>query len=128
MAPSPSRVVVVRKRAGMIWSVSMLVDGSATVRERKTVIGSIRQLLLLLLSTRSDLFRSNSRGSVSDRANAAVAASRWAGQHGDKRPPRPSVTIAGADAVLAVVDQSQFIPRASINLTDAFRALNKETA
>jgi hypothetical protein len=31
--------VVVRNRAGTIWSVSMLVDGMTTVRERMVVIG-----------------------------------------------------------------------------------------
>ena len=30
----PALDVAVRKRAGMIWSVSMLVAGNATVRER----------------------------------------------------------------------------------------------
>ncbi len=32
--PRPSRVVVTRKRAGMIWSVSTFSTGSTTVRER----------------------------------------------------------------------------------------------
>jgi hypothetical protein len=37
----PFFVVVVRKRAGMIWSVSMFVNGNTTVRELKVRIGCI---------------------------------------------------------------------------------------
>ena len=33
----------VRKRAGMIWSVSMLAAGRTTVRERKVLMGSMRR-------------------------------------------------------------------------------------
>jgi hypothetical protein len=34
-------VVVRKKRAGMIWSVSILVEGNTTVRERICRIGSM---------------------------------------------------------------------------------------
>ena len=37
----PARLVVVRNRAGMIWSVSMFAAASTTVREVRAVKGSI---------------------------------------------------------------------------------------
>ena len=90
--------VVVRKRAGMIWSVSMFVAGSTTVRERMTVTGCMALLALQ---------RRNSRGSViRPRTAAAAAVSGTREQRARARAlPALEVAIARADAVLARRDQ-----------------------